>query len=86
MIELPTPGQLAAIDDQELQDLAAAWRTRALHGERDANGIAHALEVELRRRTRESQMQALGSEPIAEEPARPWWRFWQSKRAPSTLP
>jgi len=76
MIELPTPAQLAAIEDEELHTLASAWRKRALRGDKDANGIAHALEVEQRRRTRASQMQQLPRDP---EPlsARPWWRFWR---------
>lgn len=74
MTAVPTPPQLAHIDDEELGRLAAAWRTQAGRGDREAFGIAHALEVELRRRTRESQMQQLPPEPVAAP--RPWWKFW----------
>lgn len=74
MNQLPTLEQLAAVGDDELHALAVAWRKRALHGERDANGLAHALEAEQRRRARTSQFQQLTPEsPTA---ARPWWRFW----------
>jgi hypothetical protein len=77
MTELPTPAQLAVIDDEELHTLATAWRTRALHGDKGANGIAHSLEVEQRRRTRASQLQQLEQEPVSEP--RPWWRFWRDE-------
>ncbi|MDM0117289.1 hypothetical protein QTI66_34795 [Variovorax sp. J22R133] len=77
MIELPTPEQLAEVGDDELQTLAVAWRGRALRGEKDANGVAHALEVEVRRRARASQLQALPPE-TPPQAQRPWWRFWQS--------
>ena len=38
------------LNDEALQASAKAWRARALRGERAANGRAHELEVELRRR------------------------------------
>lgn len=75
MAAVPTPSQLARIDDEELERLAVTWRTRAGYGERDAFGIAHALEVERRRRQRETQLNQLPPEPA---PIRPWWKFWQS--------
>jgi hypothetical protein len=74
---LPTPAELAEIESEELDALAVAWRTRALHGDKGANGIAHALEVEQRRRTRASQLQQLPVQPAAGP--RPWWRFWQDR-------
>jgi hypothetical protein len=76
MTTVPTPPQLAHIDDEELERLAVTWRAQAGRGDREAFGIAHALEVERRRRTRISQMQQLPAEP--EAPPRPWWKFWQS--------
>jgi hypothetical protein len=60
-----------------LARLAAIWRTQALRGDREANGIAHLMEVERRRRLRHSQMQPLA--PTA-APRRPWWAFWRSPR------
>lgn len=66
--------QLAHVDDDELERLCASWRARARHGDREAFGIAHALEVEQRRRARASQMQSLTPEPT---PTRVWWKFWQ---------
>ncbi|CAN7775029.1 hypothetical protein LJR084_007833 [Variovorax sp. LjRoot84] len=75
MTAVPTPSQLARIDDEELSHLAVSWRARAGYGDRDAFGVAHALEVERRRRLRESQLHQLAPEPMA---PRPWWKFWQS--------
>ena len=69
------PPQLGHIDDEELERLATSWRGQALRGDREAYGIAHALEVEQRRRLRESQLAQLPPEPVI--PARPWWKFWQ---------
>ena len=67
---------LGHLDDDELVGLAVHWRTQALRGDREANGIAHALEVEQRRRLRVSQLQSLPPEPAA--PPRPWWQFWKA--------
>ncbi|MEJ8859876.1 hypothetical protein WKW79_35375 [Variovorax robiniae] len=77
MNQLPTPEQLAVVEDDELHVLATSWRKRALHGDKEANGIAHALEVEQRRRARTSQLQQLTPEPAAA--TRPWWRFWRDE-------
>jgi hypothetical protein len=71
----PTP-QLGHLEDIELARLAAEWRTLALRGDREAFGIAHALEVEQRRRLRPSQMADL--QPL-ERKHRPWWRFWSAR-------
>ena len=76
MPAVPTPSQLSHIDDDELARLASTWRALAGRGDREAFGIAHALEVEQRRRTRESQLQQLPPEEPPEP--RPWWKFWQS--------
>jgi hypothetical protein len=38
------------LQDEELVAQAREWRQRALRGERDARGMAHELECEVRRR------------------------------------
>lgn len=81
---VPTPSQLAPIDDEELLRLAVSWRAQASRGDRDAFGIAHALEVECRRRLRTSQLQQLPPERPAA--ARPWWKFWSGKHDPLSAP
>ena len=75
MAAIPTPGQLADMDDVKLDNLAVAWRAQAGRGDRAAFGVAHALEVERRRRLRDSQMAQLSPEPQA--PLRRWWQFWR---------
>lgn len=72
----PSIPQLDHVADEELQHLASGWRTRALRGDREANGIAHAYEVEQRRRQRvsQSQRQSLPAAPVATP--RAWWKFW----------
>ena len=75
MTAVPTPTQLAKLDDAELDSLAVAWRAQAARGDRTSFGIAHALEVEHRRRLRDSQMAQLLPEPQA--PLRRWWQFWR---------
>jgi hypothetical protein len=69
----PTPQQLAELTDEELEHLAIAWRARAARGDQSAFGLAHALEVERRKRLRDSQLATLPPEPA---PRRPWWKFW----------
>jgi hypothetical protein len=54
---------IETLSDQELERLAAAWRAQALRGDRMAFGKAHALEVEQRRRLRDSQLAQLEQEP-----------------------
>lgn len=67
----------AHFDDETLGQLALTWRARAHRGEREAFGTAHALEVELRRRTREAAESAPAPvEPQALTPERAWWKFW----------
>ena len=75
---MPTRQELESLDEQTLGELSSAWRARAMRGERDAYGVAHALEVETRRRLRESQLQQL---PPALPPVpAPWWKFWIKER------
>ena len=67
---------LEHIGGEELAALATQWRARALHGDRDANGRAHELERELRRRS--GALSTLGAQlraPI--QPQRAWWAFWR---------
>jgi hypothetical protein len=64
------------LTDDELTAQAAEWRRRALQGEHDANGQAHVLERELRRRR--GALSTLGAE--LRTPAKrlaPWWAFWR---------
>lgn len=77
MAAVPTPAQLEHLDEEALERLAVSWRTLALRGDREANGVAHALEVELRRRVRASQLARLPPQPLAAP--RPWWKFWGSR-------
>lgn len=78
----PLP-HLDHVDDNELEHLAKTWRAQALRGDREANGIAHALELEQRRRLRASQMMHLPPEP---ELARPWWKFWKAASTTTSEP
>ena len=72
---LPTPSQIANLDDQRLEELATGWRAQARRGDRQAFGVAHAFEVERRRRMRLSELQQL--EPLTPvAPSKPWWKFW----------
>jgi hypothetical protein len=77
---MSSPGSsspFAQFDDVTLQELALTWRARAQRGEREAYGTAHALEVELRRRIRESAEQVQTQPALPEPtPARAWWKFW----------
>ena len=75
------PSQLGHIDDKELERLASAWRAQELRGDREANGIAHALEVERRRRLRASQLAVL---PEPAKPQRPWWKILSVGRSRRT--
>jgi len=75
MTTSPTQSQIASLDDERLAQLAADWRDQALRGDQRAFGVAHAFEVERRRRLRQSQLQQL--EPLAPVALRkPWWKFW----------
>jgi hypothetical protein len=75
MTPVPTPSQIASLDDERLEKLAADWRAQALRGDQRAFGVAHAFEVERRRRLRESQLLQL--EPLESvAPRKAWWKFW----------
>jgi len=64
------------VSDTDLGQLAHHWRARALRGEREAFGVAQALEVEQRRRLRDSFYVELEPSKTAFQTSRPWWRFW----------
>ncbi|HSV58664.1 MAG TPA: hypothetical protein VLJ19_07190 [Variovorax sp.] len=88
MFAVPTPQQLALLHDDELVRLAALWRAQAARGMRPAIGVAHALEVECRRRTRESRgatwQAAQGEQMQARQ--RPWWKsLWAWASAGTVL-
>lgn len=72
MSEMPT--QPATLEDDELQNLAAQWRIRAMQGDQLAHRMARALEAEQRRRIRDTGLQTLP--PAASHSAAPWWKFW----------
>ncbi len=74
MSAVPSNEELASLDEEALAAYAMEWRARASRGDKSAYGVAHALEVELRRRARTSLMQQLADEPPA--PRRPWWKRW----------
>jgi hypothetical protein len=74
MSAVPSNEELASLDEEALAAYAAEWRARASRGEKSAYGVAHALEVELRRRVRTSLMQQLAEEPPA--PPSRWWKRW----------
>mgnify|MGYP003587558744 CR=1 FL=1 len=63
--------------NDELAALAAQWRTRALHGDRDANGRAHELECEIRRRVR-GKPTLEPYAPTEKKKRDPWWAFWRN--------
>jgi hypothetical protein len=73
--------ELTDLDEASLAAHAAEWRRRALRGEKQARGIAHALETEMRRRTGDSIIPTQGADldtrPLAlRQVKRPWWKFW----------
>ena len=70
---------VSTLSDSELSVLAWEKRREALHGNRDAFGVAHELERELRRRGG----RPTGAAPLVNNTVppgasthRPWWRFW----------
>lgn len=68
--------------DDELLARAREWRLRALRGEKDARGMAHELERELRQRTKlqagsaGTLTQDGAALPTGQATSRPAWRFW----------
>ncbi|RYH22580.1 MAG: hypothetical protein EON54_25210 [Alcaligenaceae bacterium] len=68
---------LKQFSNDQLLALAHEWRRRAMHGDRDARGVAHALEVEIRRRVGNavSSHALLDTRPVADRIRKPWWRL-----------
>ncbi len=70
------------LQDEELVAQAREWRQRALRGERDARGVAHELEREVRRRfgmPRNDAPQPLPKVRLLAELPRaqqPRWKAW----------
>lgn len=72
------------ISTAQLQQLAQAWREKALRGAKEARGQAHEHEAELRRRLGQSfRLSAhanLDLRPLDQREQlsahRSWWRFW----------
>ena len=70
------------LQDDELISQAREWRRRALRGEKDARGIAHELEREVRHRFggRETAVQPPLPEirpvGIMPQPAQRRWKPW----------
>lgn len=68
------------LSDSDLALLAQAQRRQALRGDRNAHGLAHEAEKELRRRTGYQSQPMPLIDAIALAPldtnARPWWRRW----------
>jgi len=69
---------VSALSDSALAMLAWEKRREALHGNRDAFGVAHELERELRRREGRSTDAAplINTMPPGASTRRRWWRFW----------
>ncbi|RZL68713.1 MAG: hypothetical protein EOP77_00290 [Variovorax sp.] len=70
--------EFADFTDDELQVQAREWRRQAMHGRKDARSIAHALEVEIRRRVGNpvSSHALLDTRPLEDRIRKPWWRLW----------
>lgn len=68
---------IAVLNDEELERLAVSWRAQARHGDREAFGRAHMLEVERRQR---QPVRSLEDRPLLRPMVapRPWWKFWNS--------
>lgn len=71
---------LRELHDDVLIAHARDWRQRALRGEKDARGIAHELECEVRRRFPKNEVpQDLTPVPLLvtiSQPASRSWKLW----------
>lgn len=73
---------ISMLTDAELAEAAWQHRREALHGNRQAFGLAHECERELRRRA------GIGLKDVTAEPAvgkgKPWWQVWSLRKDVST--
>lgn len=79
MEDSPPMVEAQNLDQNGLAALAAEWRKRALRGDHNARGIAHALEVELRRTAGAPPppRHELDTRHLELRQARsPWWKRW----------
>ncbi len=67
---------IQSLPDDVLAAQAVQWRTRALHGEKGANGNAHELERELRRRHGVPSTLSADARPPSKALALRW-AFWK---------
>ena len=72
---------LQQLPETELKALAHNWRAEALRGVREARGVAHAYEAELRRRfgtgLDAGANTTIDLRPLADRAdPEPWWKFW----------
>ena len=68
---------LDTLPDEELGAHAVEWRKRALQGDRNARGIAHEFETELRRRAGAvlQNYDALDLRSLEISHQRRWWQL-----------
>lgn len=65
---------ISHINDQTLMLRTMFWRVEALRGNREAQSIAYACEIEERRRFQTGSM--ADYPPLFSEFLPPWWKFW----------
>lgn len=70
----------ATFSDEDLVRVTREWRAKADRGDRDAFGVAHDCEVEMRRREKASESFIRSpdgsSEITSGKKPTPWWKFW----------
>ena len=74
--------EIDRLTDDELSEEATNWRRRALQGEQEARGIAHELEIALRRRIGPPSPASdrLDLRPLESRHKQPFsWRFWRQQ-------
>ena len=72
--------EIDRLTDDELSEEATSWRRRALQGDQGARGVAHELEIALRRRicTPLPASDSLDLRPLESRHKQPFrWRFWR---------
>lgn len=69
--------EVAGPEQATLERLALEWCTHAARGDRQAYGVAHVLEVQLRQRARARRRQA---PPAPASAPQRWWQWWRTRR------